>query len=608
MRIENSSVRLAVALALEVLCFVIDMRLPRGYAGWLIYYFPLFLVWDVGVGAIIAVATFATVLEIAGLFFSPFEQPWRIVDWANRFAGVLVFWFFSIMSILRLKYMKRLKRQDEQLRRQVLMLNQVQDAVITIDNETRIKYLNAAAYRQYDIDPRESVLGSKLGEYFAFEWQSPFQFKEYTRAIQRDGMWKGEKIHITHKGRRIWGESVISQIRDENGAPTGVAAVVRDITERKQAQAALEESRERLVLANEAAGIGTWSSEMEADVFDWDLTTRRHWGFGKNERLSCKKLYSRIHPDDRSLMMEATDAIARSGIIRSVQIRVVHSDGSVHHLASTGRAMTDFRGNVSRIIGTSLDITDRVKSEENIKQLNKELKRRAHELEYANRELEAFSYSVTHDLKSPLTAVISLGEVLNLDYAKQLDEDGQKLAGRIVDSAKRMHVLIEDILNLSKVNRYDMHFEDVDLGALASKIIDELRSRQPDRYVDIRVHHVGLARADARLMHIALTNLMTNAFKYTQKAEKPRIEFGCLREHKEEIYYVRDNGAGFDMSQADKLFVPFKRLHAEKEFSGTGVGLATVARIIARHNGRIWAEGAPGKGASFYFTIPGSDG
>lgn len=740
MRLPAFVPKLAFALTLEVACFALDINVSRDYPVWLGYFFPFFVIWETDTRSITVAVAMAIIFLMTGLLLAtPGHEP-VIVNLIARLVGGVIFWIFGFLSIVRLRNVEVLKQREEQVLRQALILEQVQDAIVTIDNESRIQYMNQAAYRNYDIDPDEPVLGSKLGEFFRFEWRSPEQLQEYLHSIQQAGIWKGEKIHVTHKGRRIWGESVISLTKDTKGNPTGVAAVVRDITQRKEAEIALEESRERLRDANEAAGIGTWSLDPATGAMDWDATTRDHWGFSHEAELSFDKIKERLCPEGRVKLDEAVRSISTGREITTLELRVRMPDGSTRHLRSTGRATKDAAGRVVKIFGTSLDITVEKEREQSLRDyaagaeegrniltalmehipiglaiadapevsirilsrygqetlmqadeelagvplgkplskggvfhtdgvtpalrdelpliramnngeivnneewiftgkdgtcipvlcnaapirnregaivggvlgwheiagrraLENELRKRAAELERANRELESFSYSVTHDLRSPLQALIGFSAMLKEDHSARLNEDGRNLIERIARNSRKMESLIDDILNLSKVAGQEIKLEKIFLCRVAHSIIADLRKGQPDRQIKTTVQQDCSAMADARLMTIALTNLIGNAWKYTLKTKDPEIEFGCLEKNGQRVFFVRDNGAGFDMKQADRLFVPFRRLHAEREFSGTGVGLATVARIVSRHGGRIWAEAEVGKGATFYFTL-----
>jgi signal transduction histidine kinase len=254
------------------------------------------------------------------------------------------------------------------------------------------------------------------------------------------------------------------------------------------------------------------------------------------------------------------------------------------------------------------EIADRQQAAEEIRSLNAQLEHRVAErtaeLERANQELEAFSYSVSHDLRAPLRAIDGFSQALLEDYAAQLDDVGEDYLHRVRAAAQRMGQLIDDLLKLARVSRATLNQEPVDLSAIVEAIVDDLRSESPGREADVSIEQGLAATGDAHLIRIALENLLHNAWKYTGKRAGARIEFGQDVHDGQPRYFVRDNGAGFDMAYAGKLFGAFQRLHDAKEYAGTGVGLATVQRIIHRHGGRIWADAAVDAGAVFYFTLP----
>jgi PAS domain S-box-containing protein len=261
--------------------------------------------------------------------------------------------------------------------------------------------------------------------------------------------------------------------------------------------------------------------------------------------------------------------------------------------------------NSSLIVSIIRDVTARKETQEQIRELNVELERRVRELAAVNQELEAFSYSVSHDLRAPLRAIAGFSQALSEDYDATLDEQGKDYTRRIDAATQRLTQLIDDLLMLSRVTRSEMNRETtVDLSALANSIASQLQSAQPERRVQFVVQPGLVTHGDAHLLHIALDNLIGNAWKFTSKTPEPRIEFGTTgKENGKTAYFVRDNGAGFDMAFATKLFGPFQRLHSGNEFPGTGIGLATVQRIVHRHGGRVWAEGEVGRGATVYFTL-----
>jgi light-regulated signal transduction histidine kinase (bacteriophytochrome) len=255
------------------------------------------------------------------------------------------------------------------------------------------------------------------------------------------------------------------------------------------------------------------------------------------------------------------------------------------------------------IVSAIRDVSRTKQAEQQIKDLNDRLLRDNNELAAVNRELEAFSYSVSHDLRAPLRAIDGFSQALLEDCGEQLDAAGRGYLTRVRRAAQRMGLLIDDLIKLSRVTRADMHLQDVDLTALALQVAQDLQGRDPERPADFVIAEGLAAHGDARLLQIVLENLLGNAWKFTAGRAPTRIEFGRGESDGEEVFYLRDNGAGFDMAYVDQLFRVFQRLHDSESFPGTGIGLATVQRIIHKHGGRVWATGEAGKGATFYFTL-----
>ena len=257
--------------------------------------------------------------------------------------------------------------------------------------------------------------------------------------------------------------------------------------------------------------------------------------------------------------------------------------------------------------GLAREVAERTRVEEEIRRLAAELETRVKErtsrLEYTNAELEAFCYTVSHDLRGPLRAVDGFSQALIEDLGDSLPEDSKPYLQRIRAATQRMGQLIEDLLNLSRVSRGELQRADVDVSEMARQVAADLQLRDPERKVEVKVWDGMQANADARLLRAAFENLIGNAWKFTGKAARAEIEVGEMRGEQGRVYFVRDNGAGFDMAYANKLFAAFQRLHDAKDYAGTGIGLATVQRIVQRHGGRIWADAKPGRGAVFYFSL-----
>jgi light-regulated signal transduction histidine kinase (bacteriophytochrome) len=250
-----------------------------------------------------------------------------------------------------------------------------------------------------------------------------------------------------------------------------------------------------------------------------------------------------------------------------------------------------------------------IESRNEVRRVNAELERRVAErtrqLEAANRELEAFAYAVSHDLRAPLRSMSGFSQILQENAPPGLDDKSRHYLQRIHDASMRMSGLIEDLLNLSRIGRSELTARPISLSQIASEAAAAIRERHPTRDVQLEIAPDIEVSADPRLLRIALENLLSNAWKYSSRSPQARVTVGTQMGDQGPVYFVRDNGVGFDMKYADKLFVPFQRLHPEAEFPGSGIGLVTVQRIIARHGGRIWADAKPDEGATFYFTIAG---
>jgi PAS domain S-box-containing protein len=252
------------------------------------------------------------------------------------------------------------------------------------------------------------------------------------------------------------------------------------------------------------------------------------------------------------------------------------------------------------------DLTERKRAEEELRRVADDLREQTRQLQVVNKELEAFSYSVSHDLRSPLRSLDGYSQALLEDYSDRLDEKGRHYLDRIRQGSQNMAHLIDNLLNLARMSRVELQFSEADLSAMATEVANEFREDEPERHVEFRIEPGLKAMGDARLLRNLLQNLFDNAWKFTQGQDPAMIEFGSRQEAGRTVYFVRDNGVGFDMAYSDKLFGAFQRLHG-LEFPGTGIGLATAQRILTRHGGRIWAESKPGEGAVFYFELNGGE-
>jgi PAS domain S-box-containing protein len=419
-----------------------------------------------------------------------------------------------------------------------------------------------------------------------------------------------ELRRLTKDGRVLDVWLTTTLLMDEKGSPVAIATTERDITERKRAETVLQQKLEelsRMATVVSDSNDAVIMHDFDGKILAWNRGAQETYGYTEAEALG-RNVREIVATADREAALTLIQNIKQGKLVRSFELRRLAKDGRVLDVWLTSTLLRDEKGQPVAIATTERDITERKRTEEEIRELNTGLERRVIErttqLEAANKELEAFSYSVSHDLRAPLRSIDGFSQVLLEDYMDKLDAAGQDALKRVRAAAQRMAQLIDDMLKLSRVTRSEMHLETVDLSAMAHAVLDELQRTQPERQVNCVIVEGIVAKGDTQLLRAVLENLLGNAWKFTGKHGCARIEFGKTQREGETIYFVRDNGAGFDMAFVNKLFGVFQRLHTVEEFPGTGIGLATVQRVIHRHGGRVWAEGALAQGATFYFTLP----
>ncbi|MCP1726066.1 PAS domain S-box-containing protein [Natronospira proteinivora] len=368
-----------------------------------------------------------------------------------------------------------------------------------------------------------------------------------------------------------------------------------------------DEARLRLHLEKVPLAIVEWDRGFR--VMDWSRSAQALFGWSAEQVTGLRATdWSFVYEDDLPDLESYLRQLMSGGQDRfRFETRNWTREGRVIHCAWFTTVCRDEQGKIQSFLTFVMDVSDRVLAEEELRNVNQQLEwrvmLRTRELELINRELESFSYSVSHDLRAPLRGIDGFSQALEEDYAEQLDKTGHHYIERIRHGARRMGQLIDDLLQLSRVSRFELDLKPVSITELATRVCQELDEAQADHPVEWQVEAGLETRADPAMARLLLENLLANAWKFTARQPHPRVVLGREQQDGTEAFILRDNGAGFDPEQLDRLFTPFQRLHSQHEFEGTGIGLATVHRIIQRHGGQIRAEGAPGKGARFIFNF-----
>ena len=462
--------------------------------------------------------------------------------------------------------------------------------------EGEIILANAALIQMLGFSSFDELVSRNL-EKEGFEPSYPrSQFREL---IEKEGEIRGlEAAWKKRDGTSVFVRESARALRSEDGKVRYYEGTVEDITDRKMAEEALREKEEHYRNLYESALVGLWRTRIsDGKFFKANIVTANLLGYSSVDDLLEDCIASELYPI--TSRADFLKKLHEHGEVSNFEAHFTLKDGTERDISISARIYPD-RGYIE---GVTIDISERKRAEGDLKKSLEQLERRTSELEALNKELETFSYTVSHDLCAPLRHVEGFCQLLSEEYGDKLDERGIEYLQRIIASGKRMGQLIADLLRLSHVTRGELAIKSVNLSELACETASKLQRTEPNRKVRFEIADGLSAEADARLMQVVFENLLGNAWKFTKKRKRPRIKLGVREHDARQAFFVEDNGVGFDPAEAENLFTAFMRLHPEEEFAGSGIGLATVQRIVHRHGGLVWAEGKKGKGATFYFTL-----
>jgi PAS domain S-box-containing protein len=509
------------------------------------------------------------------------------------------------------------KLMEEALREKERQISLIYDTVVDV-----IFYLRIAKNGAYYFDSvnqcflsttglQTSQIVGKQPQEVVPEPSLSLVLAKYREAIRtkKTVRWEEES---SYPSGRVVGEVRVAPVFDDANKCVGLVGSVHDITERKRAEEALRQSEQRYKQLLESVTDYTYSVEVHnGSVGNTVHGTgcRKVTGYTPEDYATIPRLWLQmVHPDDRATVEHYADPLCEGKDVPPLEHRIIHKDGTLIWIRNTYVLKKDANGTIIGYDGLISDVTERKLAEAEIRRLNANLEdrvsRRTAQLEASNKELEAFSYSVSHDLRAPLRHASGFVDLLIRRCKAELSEKGQLYLASIADSVHQMGMLIDDLLQFSRTGRAEMRQSASDLNVILGEVMETLRRDNPDRLIEWVTDRLPRVYCDEAMLRLVWMNLLSNAVKFTRTRETAKIAVGVKDETTEFVFWVRDNGVGFDMRYAQKLFGVFQRLHAVEEFEGTGIGLANVRRIIARHDGRTWAEAEIDKGATMFFTLP----
>jgi PAS domain S-box-containing protein len=554
-----------------------------------------------GLKAVTALASVATAILLVRLVPQALELP-NLSDWAQ--ANVALESEIHERRELEID----LRMSESRFREQAELLDLTHDAVIVRNLRDEITYWNHGAEELYGWRAEE-ILGKVTHELLRTVF--PEELIEIEVETRERGSWEGELMHRRRDGSVVTVSSRWVLRRDAEGNPNGILESNRDISAKREAEESRRQSEERnhlneirfRLLIDAVKDYAIISLDANGLVTSWNSGAERMKGYAAEEMMGqhVSRLYRKEDIEHGQLDNELREAAA-AGQVEREDWRV-RKDGSQFWAEVATSALRDSGGELIGFVKIDRDITTRTAATKQIEALNLELTQRVDELRSVNRELESFSSSVSHDLRAPLRHVDGFARILKEEHSAKMTPEAIRYLDRILTAATHMGQLIDDLLNLAKIGRLELRRERSQIAWLVKQAIAELPAEAKERNIEWWVEPLPELNCDARLLKLIFANLLSNAVKFTRKQENAVIEVGSRVTDGQPTIFVRDNGVGFDMQYADKLFGVFQRLHRQEDFEGTGIGLATVQRIVRRHGGEIWAESKVNSGTTFFFTL-----
>jgi PAS domain S-box-containing protein len=500
---------------------------------------------------------------------------------------------------------ERLRESEERMRS---VVSHVVDGIITIDEHGTVATYNPAAERIFGYD-RAEVIGQNVRMLMPdpYRGQHDGYIGNYLRTGQAKIIGSGREVVGQRKdGSSFPMELAISEFH--LGERRYFTGIVRDITQRREMEESLRQSEARFrQLANLMPQLA-WMARPDGHIYWYNRRWYEYTGTTL-EQMEGWGWQSVHDPEELPRVLERWQASIATGQPFDMVLPLRGADGRFRPFLTRVMPLRTEDGHIMHWFGTNTDISDQKRIEEEVRRLNAELEERVRErtaeLEAANQELEAFSYSVSHDLRAPLRAIDGFARILLQGHAGELSEEGREHLQLVRDNTLQMGHLVDDLLVFSRLSRQPVRKQPVEPADLVRRCLEETRSEREGRQVEVEVGALAPCRAEPSLLKQVWMNLIANALKYTRKCDVARVEVGCQNPegNGEVVYYIKDNGVGFDMRYAHKLFGVFQRLHRAEDYEGTGVGLAIVQRIVHRHGGRVWVQAEPGRGATFFFTL-----